>query len=293
MVNFSNNRVPAKLDRPLKTGLWRLLFVFSALAVVFLDTASFDAPLAGLWTKTDNAVSVQSAENLGPWIAKDYAALNRKFDALETSFPKDLIKAIAWCESGWSHVDQNGRLFVTVNRQRPLGNSVQKRISLDYGVMQINERMESLDRRTWDWELIKNDPEYNLRAGVAVLESKVAYIHALKHRANWKVLEARYRLQGHDNLDLVLKAYNGFQPSWAYPRRIRAALRAKPWEKAMLRQFFQEANRPGAVFLALAPLSENEGEESLPSVKPGLTLCAAATSAPVEDAYYSLDISEP
>jgi hypothetical protein len=289
MFHFEFGRLSPRTQGRLKFRLLQAFLVFCALAVVFLDTASFKVPMEAFWGKTVTpaAASGQPQANLIPWKQKDYAAINRLFDNLDTAFPKDLIKAIAWCESEWNQVDENGRLFVTVNRQHAAGRSRNPRITLDYGVMQINERMESLDPKAWDWELIKNDPEYNLRAGVAVLESKFEYIRTLKHRPNWKQLQARYHLQGHDDLDLALKAYNGFQPSWAYPRRIREALRDKPWEKAVLRQFSQESNRPGEALLTLAPVSENEGvgwsRESVRTAQAGL--------AGTEAFWYTLDLN--
>ena len=117
-------------------------------------------------------------------------------------------------------------------------------VSLDWGLMQINEGLESLDPAAWDLERIKQDPTYNLRAAVAILESKRAYLRRLRRQANWKTIEARYHLRGHSRLDILLKAYNGFQPSWVYVQRVKAALAQRPWEQAMLRELTDAALWP-------------------------------------------------
>jgi hypothetical protein len=282
MLKIGFGKLPGSGRGRLKPRWGRISFLVMAVGAMLLDTASLNAPSFAVGA-VRGGQSVTAAEpgeaSLRPWVQKDYAALNRLFDEVDTPFPRDLIKAIAWCESGWSHVDETGRLFVTVNRQGKSGRLGHRRISLDYGVMQINERMESLDRKAWDWERIKNDPVYNIRAGVAVLESKVEYIHTLKRRANWKQLEARYQLRGHDNLDLVLKAYNGFQPSWAYPRRIREALRDKPWEKAVWRQWAVSANHPVVILTALASKPTGDAVEWSAAVEGGLG--------------YTLDLARP
>jgi hypothetical protein len=261
--------------------IWFKFFVlFAAGLVILLDTASVQSQWAVLWGKLDSMLLAgkPAADPLHIWKEKDYLAIHQRIESLDTKFSKDLIKAIAWCESEWNHVDADGRLFVTVNRKKNTGKSG-RGITLDYGIMQINERMESLNRRVWDWERIKRDPEYNLRAGVAVLESKVRYVRRLKRQANWPRLERQYRLKDHDDLDLVLKAYNGFQPSWNYPKRIRLLLREKPWEKAILRQKFQEANWPDAVWTSLAP--EDGG-------RPGWL---SAPSAVPEAFHYRLEVA--
>jgi len=200
------------------------------------------------------------------WKKKDYVAINQRFEAIYTDFPKDLIKAIAWCESEWSHVDYQGNVFYTVNYHRRWTEAgLQTSTSLDWGIMQINEKLESLDRRIWDLERIKSDPEYNLRAGVAILESKREYVRHLRRQKNWPDIEARYNLKGYGEMEIILKAYNGFQPSWKYLHRVHAALVKKPWEKAMLRQLFEEARRPETSLWYM-------GE------RPVLTLRTAATS---------------
>lgn len=180
--------------------------------------------------------------DLAIWKNKDYVAINRCFESVKTDFSAELIKAIAWCESEWSQMDEAGRAFYTVNYHRNASGGWTT--SLDWGLMQINERMESLDPEHWDLERIKSDPEYNLRAGIAVLQSKRIYVRNLKRRKDWKTIEDRYDLKGHSELEITLKAYNGFQRSWRYLHRINHALARRPWEKAMLRQMHGSAARP-------------------------------------------------
>jgi len=147
-------------------------------------------------------------------------------------------------ESRWNHLDGRGRVFSTPNYKRAAAPGTLRAATLDWGWMQINEKLASLDAEDWDLERIKNDPEYNLRAAIATLESKQRYLQRLRRKANWPVIEARYRLKGHSSLDILLKAYNGFQPSWAYVHRVQAALAEKPWERAMLAQVANAALRP-------------------------------------------------
>jgi soluble lytic murein transglycosylase-like protein len=257
--------------------------VSAAGVILLFDTAAVQSQITVFLGKLDSMLSLEkdaAVDHLRIWKNKDYAAINQRIEALETDFPKDLIKAIAWCESEWNHIDTDGHLFVTVNRKKSGSEIRHHQISLDYGIMQINERMESLSRKAWDWERIKNDPEYNLRAGVAVLKSKIAYIHRLKRQSNWRQLESRYCLQGHDELDLMLKAYNGFQPSWNYPKRIKSVMQEKPWEKAVLRQLFFEANWPDTIFVKINPARE--------TIIPRVT---SANLAP-EISFYTLEIAQ-
>jgi hypothetical protein len=232
------------------------IFLASAGLVLLFDTASVQMQWTAFCGKLGQIVrGGGESDPLKIWKDLDYLAINQNIDSLETTFPKDLIKAIAWVESEWRQVDAQGQLFVTVNRGR---GKHARDTTLDCGIMQINERMESLNRQVWDWARIQSDPVYNLRAGAAVLESKVQYVHALRHRKNWRTLEARYHLRGHDELDVILKAYNGFQASWSYPNRIRKTLQEKPWEKAILRKYFTEANRPELADWSLLEIGEDQ-----------------------------------
>ena len=102
--------------------------------------------------------------------------------------------------------------------------------------MQINEASNCLNYEQWDYVRIQYDPEYNLQAGIAVLEKKQEYVRYLKRKKNWRRIERRYRLRGRSELEITLKAYNGFQSSWEYLDKINKTMAEKPWEQAMVRQ---------------------------------------------------------
>ncbi len=241
----------------LRTGLrrifWHGLPVLGVLGAVWfastLLTPNADAlifPGLGKWFGF--GLEPRSVD-LTIWQERDYLAMNRVFESVQGEYDPEVLKAIAWVESRWRHVRPEGAIFVTANYKWEQGR---RTASLDWGWMQINERLESLNTREWDLERIKHDPEYNLRAAVATLESKRRYLQRLRRKANWPALEAKYRLKGHSDLDLLLKAYNGFQPSWAYVNRVRAALAEKPWERAMLAQLRASAVRPEVRLSGLA-----------------------------------------
>jgi hypothetical protein len=278
--------------------LWIYAAIIATAGLLLLldsQTARTDIPVLGA-AVTWNLFHPRSAgdEAAKIWQEKDYVAMNRRFEAVDTSFPTELIKAIAWCESEWNHLDQTGKVFHTVNYHPGPDGGWQT--SLDWGLMQINERMESLNRKVWDLERIKTDPEYNLRAGVAVLEGKRAYIRSLRRRKDWKAIEARFNLKGHSELEITLKAYNGFRRSWSYLYRINTALNEKPWEKAMLQQMLDQARRPD---ISLGPAGDCAwrllpGDTRLGLRATGWEESQPAAPAPgVEPYYYCLDLTRP
>lgn len=172
----------------------------------------------------------------------DYLAINRTIDKLESTVPIDVIKAVAWTESRWRHFNSNGEVFYSVNRKKTRrGRRKKTHLSLDWGMMQINDKTFCLNKSEWQLDQIKNDPVHNLKAGIAVLEVKQDYVRRLKRKKNWPDIERRYRLKGQDNLAVVIKAYNGFQRSWRYSENVMYYVRTKPWEKAMLNQLREES----------------------------------------------------
>ncbi len=186
----------------------------------------------------------------------DYLSINHFIDHAPTLLPKNLIKAIAWCESQWKHYNGQGEPLMGINLVNgPWGNDY----SYDWGLMQINDGTVCLDPRVWDFHKIKNDQEYNILAGIAVLEQKKDYIEFLKHRPNWGQVVRRYHLEGRDEMDILIKAYNGFQPSWAYVNHVRTLMRERPWEKMMAAQL--DHTYPG---------SHTEFGGILPTVGPAL-----------------------
>lgn len=164
---------------------------------------------------------------------------NEVFEGLECEFPADLIKAIAWTESRWNHFNDDGTVVAGVNYKRHpngfilINSRTGRKVvdSIDWGIMQINDRKSSLDPRIWDFRKIKGDVHYNIRAGIAVLRGKLEFARELKQSKNWPWIEDMYNLHGYTLLDIALKAYNGLQYSSCYVDQVKKALRNKPWQK--------------------------------------------------------------
>jgi len=232
--------------RSLHLSVWvkivclKLAVLAGAGGLLLLDSASVQSSVSGWLGRLapGHAGGVADFPGDGAGKDRDYLAINREIESLETDFPKDVIKAIAWCESEWSQVDpRTGKTFVTTNYRRRASGIT--KVSQDWGIMQINGKMESLDSGIWDLARIQSDTRYNLRAGVAVLKNKRLYVRHLKRQKYWPQLEKRYHLAGHDELEITLKAYNGFQPSWSYLRRVKRALATRPWDQAMKLQVLE------------------------------------------------------
>lgn len=171
----------------------------------------------------------------------DYIAINRTIDQLPSKVPSNIVKAVAWTESRWRHYNDAGEVVYNVNRKKTRrGRQKKTHLSLDWGMMQINDQTFCLNKSKWQLDQIKNDPVQNLKAGIAVLEVKQDYIRRLKKKRNWRLIERRFRLKGQDDLAVVIKAYNGFQRSWRYSENVMYYARTKPWEKAMFNQLRDE-----------------------------------------------------
>jgi Transglycosylase SLT domain len=177
------------------------------------------------------------------WIERDYIAMNQYFEQLDTGFSPELIKAIAWSESEWQQFEDNGHTKIGVNRkvtwkryQRSRHKRKVVKTTYDIGLMQINDTSQCLNPNYWDYTRIQHDPEYNLEAGVAVLKKKQDYVRYLKQKRSWKRIQRRYGLKGHSELEITLKAYNGFQRSWCYVSRVKQIMHEKPWEQEIVRQ---------------------------------------------------------
>ncbi len=163
----------------------------------------------------------------------NYAAINNIFDNLHSDWPIDYIKAVAWVESGWKQFDRRGRPMVSYVRTNPADYPHD---GGDWGIMQINLGRGGLNRNNWNVDRVKQDPLYNIKAGLSVLDSKKKYLWRLKQRDDWQNLQSRYQLDGRSHMAMVLKAYNGFQPSWNYVLRVEDAIKTKPWLAAIERQ---------------------------------------------------------
>ncbi len=163
--------------------------------------------------------------------SKVFKEMNALFDAIDCEFPTDLLKAMAWQESRWQQFNPDGTVTKGINYRK---NRRKHMIvdSVDYGVMQINNRRSSLDPLHWDFNRIKTDPYYNVMAGIEVLRHKLAYAKKLQKSADWPAIEKAYHLQGYTTLDIALKAYNGMRYSSEYVDAIHHARLIRPWENA-------------------------------------------------------------
>jgi hypothetical protein len=150
-----------------------------------------------------------------------YYETNELFNGANTVFDKDLIRAIAWHESGgcWQQFDGNGNVIKNINKPGTTDESI------DYGLMQVNNK-------TLNSIKIQDDIRSNLAAGIQILKNKANGVNAIKDKYpnRWQLYEKKYDLQGHTMQDIVLKAYNGFQKSWIYPDAINKVLKQKPWQ---------------------------------------------------------------
>jgi hypothetical protein len=70
---------------------------------------------------------------------RSYKEIDDFFIKTNTGFDKDLIRAIAWQESGWCQFDPNGNVYACVN------NPGTEKESSDCGLMQINNRNSTLE----------------------------------------------------------------------------------------------------------------------------------------------------
>ncbi len=165
---------------------------------------------------------------------------NRLFENLASPFPPDLIKAIAWNESRWHHFRKDGSIVACPNYKkdaagRPrLDRYTSKPLidSVDWGIMQINDKYSTLNMKVWNFSRIKNDPRYNIQAGITVLQNKLKLVRRMKKLKNWKKIEAYYNLKGYPDLVIAVKAYNGLQYSPIYINRLIKTLNKKPWLRA-------------------------------------------------------------
>jgi hypothetical protein len=162
--------------------------------------------------------------------------INALFDSLESPFPAELLKAIAWVESRWHHTDKQGNPVCGINYRRsgralfaPPGRATID--SIDWGIMQINDRRSTLDPLVWDFKRIKTDMVYNIHAGIQVLKNKLALAQRMRASSKWRQLERAYQLYGYSDLEVAIKAYNGLQYSSIYVDQINRALLQRPWEK--------------------------------------------------------------
>lgn len=114
--------------------------------------------------------------------------------------PKDILKAVAWRESGWKHFDDQGRILLNINK-----NKEGKVLSIDWGMMQINDR-HNPSAFPEAKESIKSNVEY--AAGLL----KDLY----KETKSWR---------------LALWSYNGAEE---YADRTLNSAKAQPWRYLLM-----------------------------------------------------------
>ncbi len=155
----------------------------------------------------------------------DPKAIDYYIEQLNTNVPKDLIRAIAWLESGWKQY-KGGLPFIDGSMSR-----VTKKYSRDYGIMQINEK--TIDLYGWRPRLhrIQYDWRFNIRSGVRIFRDKLAFARSLRVREDWDDICERYDLTGLTDIEIAIICYNGLQADHTYLKIIKGLRKDRPWEK--------------------------------------------------------------
>ncbi|MFJ7745073.1 transglycosylase SLT domain-containing protein [Peribacillus sp. NPDC097295] len=111
--------------------------------------------------------------------------------AIEKNIPPEVVKAIAKTENGqWHQFTNDGEAFESSDG--------------GYGIMQITP--QSKEDKSYEWDKVKYDSEYNIQAGVEILLKKWDYANAKKpvlpkvNEYNTEILENWY---------FAIMAYNG------------------------------------------------------------------------------------
>lgn len=161
--------------------------------------------------------------------SSDMEGIDDYIGQIQTVFDPDVIRAIAWVESCWHQFGPGGKTFVDGSMCQSTG-----KISIDYGIMQINEKtIKSYGLTKKQIARIMNDTNYNICIGVSILECKLIWIRKLKKKSCWKRVEEKCSLKGLSDEDIAIIAYNGLRANHVYLRLVRKAMRDKPWLKCM------------------------------------------------------------
>lgn len=212
-----------------------MAFLAGLMLLSFPD-ASWCKSRSSLWTINDRTQAPNFKRRVRKFLnnqvdIKIFQEMNALFASIECEFPLDLIKAIAWQESRWQQFNPDGSVTKGINYRQ----NKRRRLyvdSVDYGIMQVNNRRSSLDPLQWDFARLKTDPYYNVLAGIEVLRHKVAYARTLQKSPDWPNIEKAYHLEGYTTLDIAVKAYNGMRYSSEYVDNIHHARLMRPWENA-------------------------------------------------------------
>lgn len=116
--------------------------------------------------------------------------------AQRAQVPPDVLKAIAWQETGWQHYSHGNRVQRNPNR-----NKAGVVVSTDWGIIQINDRAHPRA-----FPRVKTDPRYNLEYGGRLLRS------LYQENGTW---------------EKAVERYNGI--SSVYPKAIKRHQAVKPW----------------------------------------------------------------
>jgi hypothetical protein len=164
-------------------------------------------------------VAAQSQRN-------NYAEVDQYIESLSVDIPKDLIRAIAWVESGWRQFDNAGGVYVDGSMSK-----ITHKISKDYGIMQINEKT-IVDSRISSRQVhkLKSSMEFNILFGISVFEEKIHYVRFLKKLKKGPRIWKRYGLSGLSERQIVILAYNGIQADHLYLDLVEQAMENRPWE---------------------------------------------------------------
>jgi hypothetical protein len=165
---------------------------------------------------------------------RSFKEISDSIDNADIKLDKDLIKAIAWLESGWSQFDQNGNVYKGNNDN---GTS-------DTGLMQINSADSGLTKKMgWDFDRMEIDTDYNIKAGLEVISQKINEVADVKNDpvrwSRWLRKYGKYGLESHSDIEIALKDYNGMgvkivdgkqEPYWAYADKVMSFMKQKPWQ---------------------------------------------------------------
>lgn len=139
-----------------------------------------------------------------------YEVVLEAIEQCDTWIDKEIVKAIAWQESGWRQYKDDKPFHV--------GD--------DWGVMQINEKTAKFYKH-WSLKKAKHNTAYNVSFGVQILEDKFKWVKENRTRE----FDKKYRCWGQSNMDIAIRAYNGINKSSKYLKNINIIMEEKPWNK--------------------------------------------------------------
>lgn len=163
-------------------------------------------------------------------LAKDvdrYKRAEQVFESLPNTVTADLIRAMAWVESGWRQFNDDGTVYVDGSMSK-----ITHKVSKDFGIMQINEKTIAGMPPKFVHK-VKCSTKFNILIGVAAFEGKIRYVRQLRARKYWRKIWKRYDLYGLPEQDIAIIAYNGFQVDHIYLRLVKGALKDKPWLRCL------------------------------------------------------------